>query len=166
MRKARSVCLLALLLAGCAHTDRQALWVKGGSYVGHFNQERDWVEGLDNKTVAAEVEVREYKLDNGTVVFSVGGMSNLNSFGKQSYNAHAAVKRCYGATSDIRLCMGAMAGGVTGYKPQTGLAVVPFAAPIASVEYGRWGVDAMVVPSYGRLEGFWAVIVKYKLLEW
>jgi hypothetical protein len=157
--------LLAILLVGCAHSGERNIYVKAGSYVKHTSGS-NYNEDFNNRGVGAEAEVYVKEMGDGSIVYSIGYINNKNSYDVTSHNLHGAVKYCHDFNYGWRLCGGAAAGGATGYSRQTRLAVTPWAAPIASIERGRLGLDVMWMPSFGRVDGFYAVQFKYKVLTW
>jgi hypothetical protein len=162
----RNLILIATLplYAACTTTYGGNIYAKAGSYVKH-HKGSNWNEGFNNNGVGVEAEIAKQKLKSGEIVYSIGGLSNKNSYNKQSYNAHGAVKYCNNVDK-LRACGGVVAGGATGYKDQSGMSVTPFAGATASVEYDRVGVDFLAVPSVGKITGFFAAIFKIKVLEW
>lgn len=156
--------VLALLWATACGMNAYAdsLYVKGGSFVHHDKNNEKYVEGFDNNAIAVEYEFKE--THDGHMVWSISAQHNTNSYGKESVSLYGAGKACTDA--ETRVCAGLAMGGVTGYEHKTGMPVTPFGGIVLSAEHGKVGVDVLIVPSIGKLTGFQAGILKYKVMEW
>ena len=100
----------------------------------------------------------EIKQSNGNWRYGIMGINYYNSIRHDSTLVAGVGEYCQG--KETFACVGACAGGVTGYTK----AVTPIAAPIVEMGYGRTSVELTTFPTTGFHAEVFTGIVKYKVL--
>lgn len=125
-------------------------WLNAGFYSYHFQRDK----GLNDRNPGLGIEYRY------STVASVTAGRFYNS--DRAYSNYSGVYYQPWAIGSVRL--GAVMGGFSGYPKMRNGGWFLAAVPVASVEYGRVGVNIGFVPSYkDRLYGALSFQLKLKL---
>lgn len=149
-----------LLACGFAHAERSGFletiesaplsetWLNAGFYSYHFQRDK----GLNDRNPGIGAEYRFSTVSSLTV----GRFYNSD----RQYSNYAGIY--YQPISIGRVRLGAVIGGFNGYPKMRDGGWFLAAIPVASVEYGRFGANIAVVPTYkDRLYG--ALSFQFKL---
>lgn len=128
------------------------LWLNPGFYSWHFDRDKD----LNNGNYGFGAEYRFSTVASATA----GRFYNSN----RHYSNYVGLYYQPFAIGPVRV--GVVAGGFNGYPKMHEGGWFATVIPMLSYEYGRFGLNVAIVPSYkDKLNGAMAFQLKFKLLD-